>query len=111
MDTENACRETGIEFWNDPHNFDPAFTRVRLRREVMPLLDDVLGGGVDPALARTAQLLAEDLEALDYLAARVLADVWQPGGGLDLEAPGRAPRCAPAACACGPGPTPSVRRR
>ena len=86
VDTENACRETGIEFWNDPHNFDPAFTRVRLRREVMPLLDDVLGGGATEALARTAQLLAEDLEALDYLAARVLADVWQAGGGLDLEA-------------------------
>ncbi len=85
-DTENACRETGIEFWDDPHNVDPAFTRVRLRREVMPLLDDVLGGGVTPALARTAQMLAEDLEALDYLAARVLAEVWQAGGGVDLAA-------------------------
>lgn len=84
-DTENACHETGLEFWDDPHNFDPAFTRVRLRREVLPLLEDVLGGGVAPALARTALLLTEDLEALDYLAARVLADVWQSGGAVDLE--------------------------
>lgn len=85
-DTEAACREAGIEFWLDPHNVDQAFTRVRLRREVLPLLEDVLGGGVTPALARTAQLLAEDLAALDYLAARVLADVWQQGGAVDLDA-------------------------
>ena len=84
VDTEAACREAGIEFWNDPHNADDAFTRVRLRREVLPLLEDVLGGGVTPALARTAQLLAEDLAALDHLAARVLADVWQAGGAVDL---------------------------
>lgn len=85
-DTEAACREAGLEYWSDPHNLDPAFTRVRLRREVLPLLDEVLGGGVPNALARTAGLLAEDLEALDFLAARVLADVWQTGGALDLAA-------------------------
>lgn len=83
-DTEAACREAGVDFWLDPHNVDEKFTRVRLRREVLPLLEDVLGGGVTAALSRTAQLLAEDLAALDYLAARVLADVWQQGGAVDL---------------------------
>ena len=85
-DTEAACREAGISYWSDPHNVDVAFTRVRLRREVLPLLEDVLGGGVAAALARTASLLAEDLAALDYLAARVLAEVWQHGGAIDLDA-------------------------
>ena len=85
-DTEAACREAGISYWSDPHNVDEAFTRVRLRREVLPLLEDVLGGGVAAALARTASLLAEDLAALDYLAARVLAEVWQHGGAIDLDA-------------------------
>ncbi|HWM03764.1 MAG TPA: TilS substrate-binding domain-containing protein, partial [Actinophytocola sp.] len=51
---------------------DPAFARVRLRREVLPLLEDVLQGGVAPALARTAAQLREDVEALDLLADRVL---------------------------------------
>ena len=51
--------------WDDPWNTDPAYTRVRLRTEVLPLLEDVLGGGVAPALARTAALLREDLDALD----------------------------------------------
>jgi tRNA(Ile)-lysidine synthase len=83
-DTEKACRKRNVTYWQDPHNFDRAFTRVRIRREVLPLLDDVLGGGVTPALARTAQLVAEDLQALDHLAARLLADNWQPGGAVDL---------------------------
>jgi len=91
VDTENACREAGLDFWLDPQNADPAFTRVRLRREVLPLLDEVLGGGVVPALARTAAMLAEDLAALDFLATRVLAQVWQTGGVLDLAALGGHP--------------------
>ena len=59
--------------WDDPWNADPAYTRVRLRAEVLPLLEEVLGGGVAPALARTAALLREDLDALDALAAAELA--------------------------------------
>jgi tRNA(Ile)-lysidine synthase len=63
-----ACADQGLPVWDDPWNSDPAYTRVRLRTEVLPLLEDVLGGGVAPALARTAALLREDLDALDALA-------------------------------------------
>ncbi len=38
---------------------------MRLRTEVLPLLEDVLGGGVAEALARTAAALREDTDALD----------------------------------------------
>nr|WP_260190388.1 tRNA lysidine(34) synthetase TilS [Actinophytocola gossypii] len=69
--TAAACADLGLDPWQDPHNADPAFTRVRLRREVLPLLEDVLRGGVAKALARTAAQLREDTEALDALAARV----------------------------------------
>ena len=41
---------------------------MRLRAEVLPLLEDVLGGGVAEALARTAAALREDTDALDALA-------------------------------------------
>lgn len=68
-----ACAAQGLPVWDDPWNEDPAYTRVRLRREVLPLLEEVLGGGVAPALARTARMLREDLEALDDLAAGELA--------------------------------------
>jgi tRNA(Ile)-lysidine synthase len=72
--------------WQDPHNSDPAFTRVRLRHEAIPLLDDVLGGGVVPALARTADLLADDLEALDQLTEVALDDAIGGDGSLDVAA-------------------------
>jgi len=66
--TEAACTALGFEPWQDPHNANPGFQRVRLRTEVLPLLDDVLQGGVAEALARTAALLQDDLDALDQLA-------------------------------------------
>ena len=68
--THAACAELGLTPWHDPHNADRRFTRVRLRTEVLPLLEDVLGGGVAEALARTATALREDTDALDDLADR-----------------------------------------
>ncbi len=71
--TVQACAEAGLTAWEDPHNSDRRFTRVRLRAEVLPLLEDVLGGGVAEALTRTASALREDTDALDALAADALA--------------------------------------
>jgi tRNA(Ile)-lysidine synthase len=73
--TRAACAELGLTPWEDPHNADPRYTRVRLRTEVLPLLEEVLGGGVARALARTAAALREDTEALDTLAERALPDI------------------------------------
>lgn len=70
--TAAACAAVGVEPWHDPHNDDPRFRRTRLRHEVLPLLEDVLGGGVAEALARTARALQEDGDALDSLAAQAL---------------------------------------
>lgn len=72
--THEACAELGLAPWDDPHNHDSRFTRVRLRTEVLPLLEDVLGGGVAEALSRTAAALREDTDALDALAAAALDD-------------------------------------
>jgi tRNA(Ile)-lysidine synthase len=80
--THGACAELGLTPWQDPHNADPRFTRVRLRSEVLPALDEVLGGGVAEALARTAAALREDSEVLDDLAARATSTV-TVGDGLD----------------------------
>jgi len=67
--TRTACAALELPVWDDPWNTDLAYTRVRLRTEVLPLLEEVLGGGVALALARTAALLRDDLDALDTLAA------------------------------------------
>ena len=80
--TRQACADQGLPVWDDPWNADPRFTRVRLRTEVLPLLEDVLGGGVAPALARTAAMLREDVEALDALAAAELPRLRGPDGDL-----------------------------
>jgi tRNA(Ile)-lysidine synthase len=77
--THEACAELGLTAWDDPHNHDARFTRVRLRTEVLPLLEDVLGGGVAEALARTAAALREDTDALDALAEGALGDTADTG--------------------------------
>jgi tRNA(Ile)-lysidine synthase len=71
--TAAACGALGLIPWADPHNADPRFQRVRLRTEVLPLLEEVLAGGVAPALARTASQLQEDLDLLDRQADALLA--------------------------------------
>jgi tRNA(Ile)-lysidine synthase len=70
--TRAACVELGVEPFEDPHNTDTDFTRVRLRQEVLPLLENVLGGGVAAALARTAEQLREDGRVLDAMAESVV---------------------------------------
>lgn len=70
--THAVCAELGLTAWQDPHNTDRRFTRTRLRQEVLPLLEDVLGGGVAEALARTATALREDTELIDALIARAV---------------------------------------
>ncbi|OBB01903.1 tRNA lysidine(34) synthetase TilS [Mycolicibacterium fortuitum] len=82
--TRAACDELELTPWLDPHNDERRFTRVRLRHEVLPLLEDVLGGGVAEALARTATALREDTETLDALAIDSLAAVRTEDGGLDV---------------------------
>ena len=78
--THAACRELGLTPWQDPHNTDVRFTRARLRHEVLPLLEDALGGGVAEALARTATALREDTELIDTLAVDALPGVVAESG-------------------------------
>ena len=69
-ETEKACQELGITFWSDPHNFDTEFTRVRVRREVIPFLESHLDPGISKALVRSAALFRDDADALDEWAAK-----------------------------------------
>lgn len=67
-ETLGACAEAQLDPWDDPHNADKAFTRVRVRTDVIPNLEKNLGPGISAALARTASLLRDDADALDQLA-------------------------------------------
>ncbi len=84
--TEAACREQGIEWWTDPANADPRFTRTRVRDVVLPTLEAELGPGVGAALARTADQLRPDVEHLDALAAAAHDSLDRPLPVVDLAA-------------------------
>lgn len=70
-ETLRICDALGLDPWDDPHNSEARFRRARIRHEAMPVLEDVLGGGVAEALARTAAQVREDVELLDALAVQV----------------------------------------
>lgn len=83
QDTEQICRWAGLEWWEDPANADPAYLRSRIRTQILPALEDP-ERGLTPrlrgALFRTAEIAAEDADALDLWAADELARLTLPGG-------------------------------
>jgi tRNA(Ile)-lysidine synthase len=88
-----ACAAYGIEPWNDPHNSDDSFRRVRARR-LLATLESELGPGFAAALARSADLLREDADHLETLAIRARARLPEAAGepGVDLDALAALPR-------------------
>jgi tRNA(Ile)-lysidine synthase len=84
--TKAACADLGLPVWDDPHNADPTFARVRVRSDVLPVLEAALGPGVAAALARTAELAHDDADALDQWAARSYGEVADADGSLDVAA-------------------------
>ncbi|RKS75283.1 tRNA(Ile)-lysidine synthase [Motilibacter peucedani] len=69
--TREACAAQGLQPWDDPHNADRRYARVRVRLDALPALEAALGPGVAAALARTAAQLRDDADALDAWAAQV----------------------------------------
>ncbi len=80
-----ACVALGEAVWDDPHNHNPTFTRVRVR-DAMPTLVGALGADVVANLARTAALVAHDVTALDEIAAAATADIVAPDGSATCAA-------------------------
>lgn len=94
--TVQACADAGLEPWLDPQNDDAAYARVRVRRRVLPVLEEELGPGIPEALARTAEQLREDAEALDHFAEEIAEDLAEHSeAGISL--PVRALEVQPAA--------------
>jgi len=81
-ETVAACKELNLQPWNDPHNEDSSFSRVRVRKNVLPMMESELGPGIKDALVRSADLLRDDADALDALA----QDFWAKDKSLDVEA-------------------------
>lgn len=60
--------DQGVEFWDDPHNQDTSFARVRVRN-LLATLEQELGPGFVQGVSRTAELAAL---ADDYLAGQAV---------------------------------------
>src|ERR1035437_5534106 len=73
--TETVCAENDVTTWEDPQNSDKSYARVRVRRQVLPNMESNLGPGIVDALARSAKILREDADALDFFTEQFLAEV------------------------------------
>jgi len=73
--THAAALAEGLKPWDDPHNSDERYSRVRVRHTVLPTMESELGPGIVDALARTADLVRDDDDALDLLAAGMARQV------------------------------------
>ncbi|WP_136050858.1 tRNA lysidine(34) synthetase TilS [Microbacterium sp. K36] len=73
--TRAFCAAAELQPWEDPHNTDDRYTRVRVRRHVLPVLETQLGPGIAEALARTAEQLREDAEAFDEMIHETIEDI------------------------------------
>jgi len=70
-----ACQEAELQPWSDPHNVNTQFSRVRVRKKVMPVMEEEIGPGIAAALARSAAILRDDADALDEMAQAVISRV------------------------------------
>jgi tRNA(Ile)-lysidine synthase len=73
--TVKACQEAKLNPWNDPHNENAKFSRVRVRNSVLPVMESEIGPGIAAALARSAAILRDDADALDEMAQAVISRV------------------------------------
>ncbi|MGH3277047.1 MAG: tRNA lysidine(34) synthetase TilS [Streptosporangiaceae bacterium] len=84
--TRAACASLGLVPWEDPHNSDPGYARVRVRQVLLPALEEQLGPGVALALARTARQLRADADVLDELTAITAKRIADGQPGLPVRA-------------------------
>jgi tRNA(Ile)-lysidine synthase len=68
-ETHALCDTLGLDPVDDPTNASPIHRRNRIRHELLPLLDDIAERDVAAMLTRQADLLRDEADLLDELAA------------------------------------------
>lgn len=83
-DTETYCRQRKIRFRVDEMNADERFSRVRVRKQLLPLMQS-FNGRIVEALARTAELLRADAGLLNQQAEELLTLATDHAGNEETE--------------------------
>jgi tRNA(Ile)-lysidine synthase len=78
-----ACEDQGLTFWEDPHNQNPQFLRVRARR-LLEQMEQELGPGIAKSLSRTAAQVSQAEEVLTGLAAELVAEAKVSGSASSV---------------------------
>lgn len=79
--TEAFCRQRGLAYRSDETNADPAYLRNRLRRELLPLLENY-NPQIRQTLNKTAQILQEEDALLREMEDQAWKQTAQPGSGF-----------------------------
>lgn len=66
-DIDDFLEARRISYRDDASNADPFAVRNRLRHEVLPLLNEIMGRDVTPAIVRATEASQDDRECLDAL--------------------------------------------
>jgi tRNA(Ile)-lysidine synthase len=77
--------DAGYSFWSDPHNTDRRFLRPRIRHDLLPAMENILGPGIPEALATTATLIAHDDDYLTDVAEQHLSALAVTPGQLPVD--------------------------
>jgi tRNA(Ile)-lysidine synthase len=75
--TESYCQHREVQFQIDEMNDDETFARVRVRKQLVPLLQS-FNPKVAEGLARTAELLRQDVSGLNKAADELLREAREP---------------------------------
>lgn len=85
IDTENFCHELGIEYRYDTMNEDLAFKRVRVRKVLLPMLEE-MNPKIVETLAQTAGLLRLETERKETKMEECVKGTTEiPDGALSLK--------------------------
>jgi tRNA(Ile)-lysidine synthase len=80
--TQAYCAESGLALVEDASNQSRAYTRNRVRIDLLPVLER-FNPAIRAVLARTADLAAEDVAALDAVVAQLAASLERQTAGDD----------------------------
>lgn len=84
-DTEQICMDNNLEYWVDPHNSVEDYTRVKIRKNVIPLVAEEVGFSIVKNLAKTAEISREDADTMDWVVNQYYTGIVDNGNIIKID--------------------------